>query len=69
MAAFKGRLDMIQILINAGADCNLPMEERYVSSLKLARKTSHFGVVALLQRYRDEVVDQWNKTRVQEVGR
>jgi len=67
-AASFGRLDMVQVLINAGADCNLPLEERYVSSLKLARSDSHFGVVSLLQKYRDEAVDEWNKTRVQEMS-
>jgi ankyrin repeat protein len=65
-AAAHGRLDVAQILINAGADHNFPMKKRYVSALQLARDYAQSGVVSLLQKYRDNAVDQWSKTRVQE---
>ncbi|CZR57742.1 uncharacterized protein PAC_07631 [Phialocephala subalpina] len=65
-AAVHGRLDMAQILINAGADHNFPMKKRYVSALQLARDYASSGVMSLLQKYRDNAIDQWNKTRVQE---
>ncbi|TVY50444.1 Ankyrin repeat domain-containing protein 50 [Lachnellula cervina] len=68
-AAAHGRLDMVQLLINAGADCNLPLEQRYVSALRHAKGAwdVNFGVVSLLQKYRDRVVEEWNKMRVQEI--
>jgi ankyrin repeat protein len=66
-AAAHGKLDIAQILINAGADHNFPMKKRYVSALKLARHYATSGVVSLLQNYRDNAIDQWNKTKVQEV--
>ena len=65
-AAALGRLDMAQILINAGADHNIPLKNRYASALQNARETAQSGVVSLLQKYRDNAIDQWNKTRWQE---
>jgi ankyrin repeat protein len=65
-AAALGKLDMVQILINAGADHNLPMENRYASALQIARENAESGVMSLLQKYRDNAIDQWNKTRWQE---
>ena len=65
-AALSGKLDMAQILINAGADHNLPMENRYASALQIARGNAQSGVMSLLQKYRDNAIDQWNKTRWQE---
>ncbi|TVY15249.1 putative ankyrin repeat protein [Lachnellula arida] len=70
-ASEMGRLDMVQLLINAGADCNLPLKKRYVSALRYAKQGCgsyiNLGVVSLLQKYRDRVMEEWNKTRVQEI--
>ncbi|TVY16175.1 putative ankyrin repeat protein [Lachnellula arida] len=68
LAAICGRLDMVQLLINAGADCNLPLKKRYVSALRYTTgEDSNLGVVSLLQKHRERVMEEWNKTRVQEI--
>lgn len=65
-----GRLDMLQLSLNAGADGHLPPKNRYVSALRIAKGDCfepNFGVVKLLQEYREEALDEWNSARILEL--
>lgn len=62
-AAANGRLDMVQLLINAGADLHLPQDKRYCHALEYARGKGHFGVASILQKYRDEAMEEWRQIR------
>jgi ankyrin repeat protein len=69
-AAMHGRLDMLQLFLNAGADGHLPLKNRYSSALRIAKGDCfepNFGVVKLLQEYREEALDEWNSARILEL--
>jgi len=46
-------LDMVQLLLNAGADSHLPLEERYKSAAESARIQGHYAIANLLTSYGD----------------
>ncbi|CAG8980557.1 hypothetical protein HYALB_00002555 [Hymenoscyphus albidus] len=68
LAAALGRLDMVQFLINAGADLHLPLNRRYSYALKVAKENGYFGIVSILQKYRDEAMEEWAQIRLLEMG-
>lgn len=51
LAAAKGRLDMVQLLINAGAETHLSGSKRYRRAEYVARRRSHIAVANLLKSY------------------
>ncbi|CAG8953347.1 hypothetical protein HYFRA_00003558 [Hymenoscyphus fraxineus] len=67
LAVALGRLDMVQFLINAGADLHLPLTTRYSYALKLAKENGYFGIVSILQKYRDEAMEEWRQIRLLEM--
>lgn len=48
-AAEHGRLDMVQLLINAGADSHLPGRQRYRTAATLAVQEGHIAVANILR--------------------
>ena len=69
-AAMSCRLDMVQLLINAGADKHLPLNKRFVRPLRLAKECKYspnLGVIAVLECYRKEAIEQWNSLRILEM--
>lgn len=57
-AAQEGKLDMVQVLLNHGADDDLPLVDRYCSPLNIARKRYHYGIVIILEKYRDKAMEE-----------
>ena len=51
-AASFGRLDMVHLLLQAGADEHLPHGERYVNAAKEAREGGHVVIAELLEEHR-----------------
>lgn len=49
-AAEHGRLDMIQMLLNAGACGDPTAEHRFKRAMELARRNGHFVVAKLLEQ-------------------
>jgi len=68
LAASYGRLDMVHILVDAGAESYLPKGKRYASALRFASDNSHYGVVLLLQKYKDMLRKQSHVGRLQDIG-
>ena len=69
-AAGECELDMVQLLINAGADDHLPLNKKYVKALREAKScydSPNLGVIALLENYREEAMEQWNSLRILEM--
>jgi ankyrin repeat protein len=69
-AAIHGRLDIMQLCLNAGTDSHLPPKARYASALKIAKGDCfepNLGVLKLLQEYREEALDEWNSSRILEL--
>ena len=53
LAAWGGYLDILHVLLKAGADMHLPIEERYVKAIDLARQGGHIVV--------EEILEGWAK--------
>ncbi|KAE8442914.1 hypothetical protein EG329_002586 [Mollisiaceae sp. DMI_Dod_QoI] len=69
-ATMYGGLDILQLFLNAGAECELPPKKRYASALRIAKTDyfkPNFGIVKLLQEYRQEALDEWNSARILEL--
>lgn len=69
-AAMYGALDIVQLFLNAGADSHLPPRIRYARVLRIAKEDyfePNFGVVKLLEGYRQEALDEWNSARILEL--
>ena len=69
-AALRCQLDMVQLLINAGADKHLPLNKRFLRPLRLAKECKYspnLGVIAVLECYRKEAIEQLNSLRILEM--
>jgi len=69
-AAMYGGLDILQLFLNSGADSHLPPKKSYASALRIAKEDyfePNFGVMKLLQEYREEALDEWNSARILEL--
>ncbi|KAI9894021.1 MAG: hypothetical protein M1814_004791 [Vezdaea aestivalis] len=52
-AAGCGRLDSVQLLLNAGAETHLPVKVRYQVAIEAAVRSNHKAIARLLRRKRD----------------
>jgi len=52
-AAEHGRIDMLQLLLNAGADTTSPQCTQYEGAIKLASRYGHTAVCRILKSHRD----------------
>jgi ankyrin repeat protein len=52
-AAEHGRLDLVQLLINAGAGANAWEDVRYERAAELAKENHHFAIAEILASYQD----------------
>lgn len=50
-AAEHGRLDMVQLLLNAGADTERTGETRFETAIYLAEKARHYAVANYIRNY------------------
>lgn len=50
VAAKYGRLDIVQMLLNAGACADSTKSHRFKEAIELARENGHFVVANLLER-------------------
>lgn len=51
VAAYHGRLDILHLLLKAGADMHLPVEERYMRAATLARNNGHIFIAECLEEW------------------
>ena len=51
-AAYHGRLDILHLLLEAGADMDLPIERRYVDAIQEARKEGHIVIAEILEKWK-----------------
>jgi ankyrin repeat protein len=58
-AAEHGRLDMVHMLLQAGAECERRGEDGYESTRKLAERGAHWGVAELLTNFWQEKLDSF----------
>ena len=53
MDAEHGRLDLVQLLLNAGAGANAPEGVRYERAIKLAAENQHLAIAEILASYQN----------------
>lgn len=61
-AAKCGRLDILHVLLKAGADMHLPPEERYVRAANFARENDHIVIAEILEEWDEGEDAQGNLT-------
>jgi ankyrin repeat protein len=58
-AAMHGRLDMVHLLLKAGADLHLPKHKRYVKAAAGAREMGHIAIATVLETWKiDEALER-----------